>query len=230
MRWPTDFGQYISPAEFIPVAEESGLIAPLGEWLLAKACNDIRRLNRALGMNCYLTVNVSSQQYRLGFNATTIKQIMQQSGFLPENLTLEITESILLEDDKAVTAWLQSLRATGVNLAIDDFGTGYSSLSYLKRFPINILKIDRGFIQDIDQNQDAAVLVNAILSMAESLSLKVIAEGVEQQGQLDCLKGLGCQYVQGYFYAKPMAIEGLIDWVEQFAIASERASPKLWLD
>ncbi len=230
MRWPTDFGQYISPAEFIPVAEESGLIAPLGEWLLAKACNDIRRLNKALGMNCYLTVNVSSQQYRLGFNATIIKQIMQQSGFLPENLTLEITESILLEDDKAVTAWLQSLRATGVNLAIDDFGTGYSSLSYLKRFPINILKIDRGFIQDIDQNQDAAVLVNAILSMAESLSLKVIAEGVEQQGQLDCLKGLGCQYVQGYFYAKPMAIEGLIDWVEQFSIASERIAPKLWLD
>ncbi|PCK31134.1 EAL domain-containing protein [Pseudoalteromonas piscicida] len=230
MRWPTDFGKYISPAEFIPVAEESGLIAPLGEWLLGQACSDIRRLNKALGMNCYLTVNVSSQQYRLGFNATTIKKIMQQSGFHPENLTLEITESILLEDDKAVTSWLQSLRATGVNLAIDDFGTGYSSLSYLKRFPINILKIDRGFIQDIDQSQDAVVLVNAILSMAESLSLKVIAEGVEQQGQLERLQGLGCQYVQGYFYAKPMAIEGLIEWVEQFAIVSERGSHKLWLD
>ncbi|RXE97265.1 EAL domain-containing protein [Pseudoalteromonas sp. PS5] len=230
MRWPTDFGQYISPAEFIPVAEESGLIAPLGEWLLGQACGDIRRLNKAIGLNCYLTVNVSSQQYRLGFNATIIKQIMQQSGFHPENLTLEITESILLEDDKAVTEWLQSLRATGVNLAIDDFGTGYSSLSYLKRFPINTLKIDRGFIQDIDQNQDAAVLVNAILSMAKSLSLKVIAEGVEQQGQLDSLKNLGCQYVQGYLYAKPMAIEGLIEWVERFTLISERTCHKLWLD
>ena len=229
MRWPTDFGDFISPAEFIPVAEESGLIAPLGEWLLLQACRDIQSMNVQLGMNCYLTVNVSSQQYRLGFNATTIKKAMQSSGFRAHNLTLEITESILLEDDNAVTDWLQSLRATGVSLAIDDFGTGYSSLSYLKHFPINTLKIDQGFIQDLDQCQDAAVLVNAILSMARSLSLHVIAEGVEQEGQLARLKELGCQHVQGFYFAKPMSIENLKVWVDEFAIKEEKPVHKLWL-
>ncbi|WP_440056314.1 EAL domain-containing protein (plasmid) [Pseudoalteromonas sp. T1lg65] len=230
MRWPIDFDHYISPEEFIPVAEESGLIAQLGEWMLAEACSQIRTLNAALGINCYLSVNLSSQQYRLGFNATTIKQAMRTSGFKAENLTLEITESILLEDDNEIKSWLHSLKATGLQLAIDDFGTGYSSLSYLKRFPIDTLKIDRSFIQDIAHNQDAEVLTKAIHSMANSLALKVIAEGVEEAEQLQALQKLGCQYVQGFYYAKPMAYESLKQWVETYTFSDNSKAHSLWLD
>ena len=146
-----------------------------------------------------MSVNVSSQQYRLGFNAKKLANILQQTNFNPCNLNLEITESILLDNDQAVMDWLQDLRATGAQLAIDDFGTGYSSLSYLRRFPINTIKIDRSFISNLSAWEDSAVLVKAIVSMADSLNLKVIAEGVESQVQLSSLNDLGGHYVQGYF-------------------------------
>lgn len=141
--------------------------------------------------------------------------ILKDTQFNPNLLNLEITESILLDNDQAVMNWLQDLRATGAQLAIDDFGTGYSSLSYLRRFPINTIKIDRSFISDLTTSEDSAVLVKAIVSMADSLNLKVIAEGVENKVQLKSLNDLGGQYVQGYFYAKPLPIEALQTWVNE---------------
>lgn len=213
MRWQQKDGSFISPTEFIPVAEESGLINDMGEWLIKQACSDIQALNTNCDCQCVLSVNVSSQQYRLGFNADKLSGILQDTEFNANFLNLEITESILLDNDQAVMTWLQDLRATGAQLAIDDFGTGYSSLSYLRRFPINTIKIDRSFISDLTASEDSAVLVKAIVSMAESLNLKVIAEGVETQVQLNSLSDLGGQYVQGYFYAQPLPFEDLQSWV-----------------
>ncbi|MFY8299057.1 EAL domain-containing protein [Pseudoalteromonas sp. SS15] len=215
MRWQLSDGSFISPAEFIPVAEESGLISEMGEWLIKQACSDIQSLNLNCNCQCMLSVNVSSQQYRLGFNAEILSMILKDTQFNASLLNLEITESILLDNDQAVMNWLQDLRATGAQLAIDDFGTGYSSLSYLRRFPINTIKIDRSFISDLTASEDSAVLVKAIVSMADSLNLKVIAEGVENKVQLKSLNDLGGQYVQGYFYAKPLPIEALQTWVNE---------------
>ncbi|TMP30842.1 GGDEF domain-containing protein [Pseudoalteromonas rubra] len=214
-RWPHE-GQYITPDEFIPVAEESGLISELGEWMLTQATSDIEMLNRSLNLNCCLSANISSQQYRLGFNATTLRHILRQTGFAPGNLALEITESILLDDDEAILAWLEGLRATGAQLSIDDFGTGYSSLSYLRRFPINTIKIDKSFIHEFAHAPDSQNLVRAILSMAASLGLSVIAEGVEHVAQLEGLKEMDCDLVQGYVYAKPMSLMELQVWCEEF--------------
>ncbi|TMO54137.1 EAL domain-containing protein [Pseudoalteromonas phenolica] len=213
MRWQLSDGSFISPEEFIPVAEESGLINEMGEWLIKQACSDIQLLNLNCDCQCMLSVNVSSQQYRLGFNAEILSTILNDTQFNANLLNLEITESILLDNDQAVMNWLQDLRATGAQLAIDDFGTGYSSLSYLRRFPINTIKIDRSFISDLTASEDSAVLVKAIVSMADSLNLKVIAEGVENKIQLKSLNDLGGQYVQGYFYAKPLPIDALQTWV-----------------
>ncbi|WP_390444172.1 putative bifunctional diguanylate cyclase/phosphodiesterase [Pseudoalteromonas sp. MTN2-4] len=215
MRWQLSDGSFISPAEFIPVAQESGLISEMGEWLIKQACSDIQSLNLNCNCQSMLSVNVSSQQYRLGFNAEILSTILKDTQFNANSLNLEITESILLDNDQAVMNWLQDLRATGAQLAIDDFGTGYSSLSYLRRFPINTIKIDRSFISDLTASEDSAVLVKAIVSMADSLNLKVIAEGVENKVQLKNLNDLGGQYVKDYFYAKPLPIEALQTWVNE---------------
>ncbi|QTL37715.1 EAL domain-containing protein [Pseudoalteromonas viridis] len=215
-RWP-HYDQFIAPDEFIPVAEESGLISELGEWMLMRSTSDIAALNTKLGLDCCLSANISSQQYRLGFNATTLRHILRQTGFKPANLALEITESILLDDDQAILAWLEGLRATGAHLSIDDFGTGYSSLSYLRRFPINTIKIDKSFIHEFAHAPDSQNLVRAILSMAASLGLSVIAEGVEHVAQLEGLKAMECDLVQGYVYAKPMSLAELEIWCSEFA-------------
>ncbi|MCP4596994.1 EAL domain-containing protein [Neptuniibacter sp.] len=213
LRWFQPEEGNISPYEFIPVAEESGLIAPLGEMVLMRACQDIQEIHQ-IGRKFHLSVNVSSQQYRLGFDAGKIAGILELSGFSGDYLSLELTESLLFDGDRDIMAWLKAIKDLQVKLSIDDFGTGYSSLSYLKRFPIDILKIDRAFVADLDGSGDASSLVNAIISMAESLNLDVIAEGVETGNQLDIIAQLGCDYVQGYFYAKPMAKEDLISWIE----------------
>jgi diguanylate cyclase (GGDEF)-like protein/PAS domain S-box-containing protein len=218
-RWKQPDEGMIPPSEFIPVAEESGLIAPLGEWVLEQACHDISVLDSGqVNEKLHLSVNVSSRQYPLGFNAASLNNILVKTGFSGHLLSLELTESILLEDDPDLLQWLSDFKELGVNLSIDDFGTGYSSLSYLKRFPINVLKIDQAFIADLNKEDDSASLVKAIIAMARSLNMNVIAEGVELQSQVELIEHLTCHYMQGYYFAKPMPIAELTEWIANYKL------------
>lgn len=218
-RWKQPDEGMIPPSEFIPVAEESGLIAPLGEWVLEQACHDISALDAGpVNEKLHLSVNVSSRQYPLGFNAASLNNILVKTGFSGHLLSLELTESILLEDDPDLLQWLSDFKELGVNLSIDDFGTGYSSLSYLKRFPINVLKIDQAFIADLNKEDDSASLVKAIIAMARSLNMNVIAEGVELQSQVELIEHLTCHYMQGYYFAKPMPIAELTEWIANYKL------------
>lgn len=210
-RWFDPEEGAISPVEFIPVAEESGLISELGEVLLEQACRDIHGLEVS-GIPLHLSVNISSRQYDLGFNSKKLAPILESTGFSGSRLSLELTESILLDDDVNIKNWLTEFCDLGVKLSIDDFGTGYSSLSYLKRFPISTLKIDRAFIADL-QSRDDTSLVNTIVSMADSMSMDVIAEGVETDSQLQTLAQLKCTYVQGFYYSEPVAVDDLKIWL-----------------
>ena len=210
-RWFDPEEGAISPVEFIPVAEESGLISELGEVVLEQACRDIDNLY-VKGIPLHLSVNISSRQYDLGFSANRLAQILKKTGLPGTRLSLELTESILLDDDVNIKTWLQEFCELGVKLSIDDFGTGYSSLSYLKRFPISTLKIDQAFIADLQSSEDSS-LVNTIVSMADSMSMDVIAEGVETESQLQTLRQLECTYVQGFFFSEPVAIDDLSSWL-----------------
>ncbi len=214
-RWTHPDEGMISPVEFIPVAEESGLIAPLGEWVLTRACTDLVDIHHHCE-GVHLSVNVSSRQYPLGFDAECVKRILDDTGIMGHDLSLEITESILLDDDPDILSWLNGFRALGVGLSIDDFGTGYSSLSYLKRFPIDYLKIDQAFVASLNTDDDSTPLVGAIIAMARSLNMKIIAEGVELKTQLDTIESLSCHYVQGYYFAKPMPKDQLLVWMADY--------------
>jgi len=214
LRWFQPEEGSIPPIEFIPVAEECGLIAPIGEMVLERACQDMAEFSH-VGRSLHLAVNISSRQYDLGFDAQVLKRILSSSGLTAESLSLELTESLLFSDDRDIMTWLSDLKDLGVMLSIDDFGTGYSSLSYLKRFPIDTLKIDRAFISDLENDGDGASLVSAIISMADSLSMNVIAEGVETNDQLSIIRELNCDLVQGFLYAKPMPKTELLSWIKQ---------------
>ena len=214
IRWCDKEGKQISPATFIPIAEELGLISEIGEWVLRSACTEAVKWQNNHQLQIKIAVNLSSRQFQSSDLAMLVKQVLIDTGLTPSLLTLEITESLLMVDDKLIIGQLQRIRELGVDLAIDDFGTGYSSLSYLKKFPINILKIDRSFIQDLDQEDSNAELVKGILSMAKSLRLTVVAEGVEEQTQIDFLARHNCTYIQGFFYSKPLTSEQLVTFVK----------------
>ncbi len=204
LRWEhPEFG-LVPPARFIPVAEESGLIVPIGAWVIEEACRQAMVWRRAGLPDLVMAVNLSAAQFRRNGIEETVAQALQRSGLVPALLELELTESILLQDVEQVLATVQRLKQLGVQLAIDDFGTGYSSLSYLKRFDIDKLKIDQSFIRDLASDPDDAAIVRAIIQMAHSLGLRAIAEGVETAELLQQLRGFGCDEAQGYHYARPM--------------------------
>ena len=205
IRWNHPAKGTISPAEFIPIAEEVGLIVPIGEWVIREACKAAVRWSKNMPESPCVTVNLSSCQFQRENIPTLVETVLLETGLAPEKLTLEITESLLVADNETTLSQLQKIRQLGVGLSIDDFGTGYSSLSYLKKFPINTLKIDRSFILELPANPEDSALVKGILSMAHSLNLTVVAEGVETQEQSEFLKSHHCQYVQGYFYSKPLS-------------------------
>lgn len=204
LRWDSQELGRISPAEFIPLAEETGLIVSIGEWVLRKACQQAKKLqDQNIPFN-RMAVNVSAIQFlHKGFSSLVTK-ILAETGLKPDVLELELTESVLINDEDIVLNVLQSLKRIGVQLAIDDFGTGYSSLSRLKSFPIDRLKIDQGFVRNIEQDSDNAAIVVAVIAMAEGMDMKVIAEGVETDGQLAFLKNKRCNEVQGYLLSKPL--------------------------
>ena len=204
IRWQHPETGMISPGEFIPILEETGLIVPAGEWVMRTACAQNKQWQDAGLPPVVIAVNLSVIQFRQPGLAQTVRNILQETGLAPQYLELEITENIAMHAEEGSIAILEELRDIGIQIAIDDFGTGYSSLSYLKRFPIDKLKIDQSFVRDLQNGPSDIGIVLAIIGMGHSLKLKVIAEGVETQEQSDILKLNGCDEVQGYFYGKPM--------------------------
>jgi diguanylate cyclase (GGDEF)-like protein/PAS domain S-box-containing protein len=208
LRWQHPERGLIAPHRFISVAEETGLIAPLGEWVLEAACRQARAWHTAGYPPIKVAINLSAGQFlRQGELVRSLNRILSLTGADPAWLELEITESLLLSNVEEHVATLQKLGKLGIPLAVDDFGTGYSSLSYLKQLPIDVLKIDRGFVRDLESDPDDAAIVSAIMALARSLNLKVVAEGVESLGQLDALRQLGCDYYQGFLFSKPLSAE-----------------------
>lgn len=202
LRWRRAHG-LISPAEFIPLAEETGLIVPIGEWVLSSACRQAQRW-RQNGYNLRIAVNISARQFRDSQLAERVRRQLLSTGLPAKQLKLEITESAVMDDAQSARAILSELQALGVGISIDDFGTGYSSLAYLRRFPISQLKIDRSFVHEITQHPDSAAIVHAIIGLARSLRLETVAEGVETEQQRDFLKDAGCDLLQGYLFSKPL--------------------------
>ena len=207
LRWHDGEHGMISPKEFIPVAEESGLIIPIGEWILRTACTHAKSWQDK-GLNCVkLSVNISLRQFIQKDFAHMVGRILKETGLDANYLELELTESVVMDNAEAVVKILGELKETGVRLAIDDFGTGYSSLIYLKLMPIDIIKIDQSFVRDMAVNVNDAAICDAIIRLAKSLNLEVIAEGVETMEQLELLKRLDCCNIQGYVVSKPLKAE-----------------------
>ena len=206
LRWTGDDGSSISPVEFIPVAEESGLIIPIGDWVLAEACRQARRWKDG-GNDWKIAVNVSGKQIFRSDLVNQVQRHTRDAGISPQQIEIELTESTLMEDSESVCEVIADLKAIGTSVAIDDFGTGYSSLSYLKRFRVDKLKIDRSFIADMERDSAGGALSQAVIGIARSLKLRAIAEGVETIGQLDLVQRYGCNEIQGNYFSRPLAAD-----------------------
>jgi len=204
LRWQHPTLGLVPPAKFIGVAEHTGLIVPIGEWVLRTACAQAKKWQDSGLPAVPVAVNVSAVQFRQQGFPEVVRRVLQDTGLEPKYLELELTESLLLTNADVMFSILQDLREMGVKLTIDDFGTGYSSLSYLRKFRVNRLKIDRSFIEDVAASPDDAAITKAIIKMAKALNLEVIAEGVETEAQLSFLQAQQCFDVQGYYFSKPV--------------------------
>jgi len=206
IRWnQPDIGM-VSPAEFIPLAEETGLIVSIGEWVLRTACQQAKAWLDQGFLSLMLSVNLSSHQFRKKEFMQVLHSALNDSGLPAEQLQLELTERIIMHEDDFTVSRLQRINDLGIHLSIDDFGTGYSSMSYLKRFPLNELKIDKSFVDDVCSDEDDGVIVAAMINLAHALNLRVIAEGVEKKEQLHWLAENGCDAIQGYYFSRPLPV------------------------
>jgi diguanylate cyclase (GGDEF)-like protein/PAS domain S-box-containing protein len=212
LRWNHPDRRAVPPAEFIPVAEETGLIVPLGEWVLRRACAEAAHWPASVRV----AVNLSPVQFRNRGLVTTVTQALAAAGLSPTRLEIEITEAALLQKDEMTVAMLHQLRALGVRISMDDFGTGYSSLSYLRSFPFDKIKIDRSFIADIERNGDSEAIIRAIAELGASLGIATTAEGIETKEQLELVRRAGCTEVQGYLLSKPRAAAEVLDLIAGF--------------
>jgi diguanylate cyclase (GGDEF)-like protein/PAS domain S-box-containing protein len=203
IRWNHPQQGMIPPMKFIPIAEESGLIVPIGEWVIEEACRQAARWH-SMGITVCVAVNISATQFKRGNLVTVVKNALKTSRLNPKFFELELTESTMMYNLESTLQTVQALKVLDLQLSIDDFGTGYSSLAYLKRFAVDKLKIDQSFVRDIVQDQEDAIIVSTIIQMAQNLNLKTIAEGVENEYVLERIKSYGCDEVQGYHYAKPL--------------------------
>lgn len=227
LRWHhRDRGQ-VSPGRFIPVAEQGGLIVDLGEWVVGAACEQIGLFDKVGLPPIRIAVNISSVQFRRGNLVECTKGILDRTGVSPDRLEFEITESVVMTDVEKAIETMRELDTMGVRLSMDDFGTGYSSLSYLRQFPIQKIKIDKSFVQDIEIEENSMEIVNAIIGLSRSLNITVVAEGVETEGQLAKLREAGCELVQGFYFGRPMAAPDfeswMGDWHRKPALAPTRA-------
>ncbi|MDP9045875.1 MAG: bifunctional diguanylate cyclase/phosphodiesterase [Pseudomonadota bacterium] len=211
LRWHHPTRGMISPGVFIPLAERYGLIVPLGRWVIDEACRQAR-VWRDQGMRMRVAINLSVHQLRHADLATQISDALQRHQINPDLLTCEVTESSAMEDVQATVRALKKLDGLGVHLSIDDFGTGHSSLAYLRTLPADELKIDRSFVLDLETSEDARKVAHAVVNLAKALNLKVVAEGVETEGQNRILRDFGCDQLQGFLFAKPMSAKALALW------------------
>ncbi|PLX60024.1 MAG: hypothetical protein C0630_19050 [Sedimenticola selenatireducens] len=214
LRWHHSVLGAVSPVRFIPIAEESGLINQIGEWVLEQACLQYRAWGDVVDSEFRMAVNLSARQFNSNIVAM-VASVLQRSGVDAANLELEITESMVMQDADSSIQLLASLKELGVYLAIDDFGTGYSSLSYLKRFPLDKLKVDRAFVSDLPDNEEDAAIANAVIVLAKSLGLQVIAEGVETLEQILFLHDQGCDEIQGYYCSRPLPADEITPLLRQ---------------
>ena len=218
IRWQHPTRGFISPVEFIPIAEDTGLILDIGKWLLREACQQLQKWQQQFTSipqvaSLKMSINLASQQLQEPEFISMLDQILQETGLNGNSLRLEITESVLIEPGGSVQNTLKQIRNRNIKLSIDDFGTGYSSLSYLRRFPIDNLKIDRSFIKQMNFDSENFEIVRVIITLAKTLGMDAISEGVETLQQLSQLKALGCEFGQGYLFAKPLpptAIESML--------------------
>ena len=211
LRWQHPELGLVPPDKFIRIAENSGLILPIGEWVLRTACSQVRKWQDEGLPNVSVAVNVSAIQFRQEDFCELVRRVLHETGLAPQCLELELTESLLLADANVTLSVLQELKAMGLTLAIDDFGTGYSSFNYLRQFRVSKLKIDRTFIRDLTANSDDAAITTAIISMGKSLNIKVIAEGVENETQVAFLRAHQCDEIQGYYFSRPLAVDDVAD-------------------
>ncbi len=209
LRWNHPERGLISPSEFVPLAEETGLIVPIGRWVLHEACRQVARWRRTLDgcRQLGIAVNVSGRQLQGRPFVVDVREAVEQAGLDPNAVTLEITESVLLTNADAIAAQLQELKDFGVRLAIDDFGTGYSSLSYLSRFPLDTMKIDKSFLVDTNNSTNRQAMLRSIVDMAHSLHLSTLGEGIETTAELERLRTSGCDLGQGFLFNRPLTAD-----------------------
>jgi EAL domain-containing protein (putative c-di-GMP-specific phosphodiesterase class I) len=214
LRWQQK-GRTVAPSEFIPLAEDTGLIVPIGRWVLQTACMQAKAFENALRFPLRIAVNISPRQFRQTDLVDSIESALRESGLASHLLELEITEGILMDERGSAAETLQHLRSMGISVAIDDFGTGYSSLSYLKKFPVDRLKIDQAFTRHTSSDGNNAILTTTIIAMAKNLGMRVLAEGIETQDDLDFMRSRTCDEAQGFYIARPMDPVSLIAFCEE---------------
>ncbi|HLX03536.1 MAG TPA: GGDEF domain-containing phosphodiesterase, partial [Trinickia sp.] len=215
LRWQSPALGLVMPSDFIPLAEETGVIVPLGAWVLREACRQSAEWRAAGIGQIRVAVNLSAAQFATPDLLDHILEALDEAHLPGDSLELELTESMVMRQPEQASRWLSSLKQTGVRLSIDDFGTGYSSLAYLTRFPIDVVKIDRSFIRDIPDSRGDAQITSAVIALGHSLGLRVIAEGAETQAQVDFLRDEGCDEVQGYFFSRPIPADEVGSFVNR---------------
>ncbi|HTF98721.1 MAG TPA: EAL domain-containing protein [Cellvibrio sp.] len=215
VRWRHPDRGLVPPNHFIPIAEEIGLIIPLGAWVIAEAARQVKVWRAAGYGNFVVSVNISALQFHQAGFLNEVQALLEQAGTVPGALELELTESMLMSDMDASIQVLQAFRDQGYRIAIDDFGTGFSCLNYLRRLPVNILKIDQSFIRDMQTDGASLAIVTSIIRLAESLGMETIAEGVETAEESAVLAGQGCQLMQGYYFSKPLPVPQFEEWLQR---------------
>jgi EAL domain-containing protein (putative c-di-GMP-specific phosphodiesterase class I) len=214
IRWQHPETGLVYPDDFIPLAEETGLITKLDRWVVQEACRIDKEIQMRTGRNVIVSVNLSAKDFMEHDLESRIRSCLRVTGLPPSLLEIEITETVLMDNVERSIKTLENLKKIGITLSVDDFGTGYSSLSYLKLFPIDLLKIDRSFVTDIPDNKHDMAVVEAIIAMGHALGMSVLAEGVETERQFRFLADRGCDYIQGYYLSRPVTFEMIINMLE----------------